>query len=147
MKYGKLALIIPATMAFMVAVAHLSCLYFGEQCYRAQMAPDFLVESARQGTWLAPVLNVIISALFIILGFYALSAAQIIRQLPLLRFVIIFVSVVSVIRGLLPIQLWIRKPELVSSVVLVVGVAWLLCGVFMYSGYRRLRKTQSLTSE
>ena len=140
MKYGKFALIIPAIMAFAAAFAHLSCLYFGEQCYSAQMAPDFLVESARQGTWLAPVLNIIVSSIFIILGFYALSAAKIIGKLPLLSFIITFTSIICVIRGLLPIQLWLRRPELVSDGVLAVGVAWLFCGVLMYFGYKQVRK-------
>ncbi|MBM7073677.1 hypothetical protein JQC92_16835 [Shewanella sp. 202IG2-18] len=136
MRYGKLALVIVSITAFAVAIAKTSCIYFGEQCYSVQMAPEFIVESARAGTWVAPVGAIVASTIFIVIGLYALSAAGIVRRLPLLRPVVLTLSTLFVIRGLLPLQLWIRKPELVSDNIIVIGVIWLLCGLMLFWGYK-----------
>ena len=139
-RYGKLSLVIVSIMAFAVAIAKTSCIYFGEQCYSVQMAPSFIVDSARAGTRVAPIGAIIAASIFAIIGLYALSTAKLIRPLPLLKPVVLTLSTLFVIRGLLPLQLWIRKPELVSDAVLIVGFVWLLCGLMLYFGYRECRK-------
>ena len=83
-KQGVLLLCIAAFIAFATALAHLSCIYFGPQCYSAQMAPSSLVRSAELGTLLAPLATVAVSTIFIVMAGYALSAAFIIPKLPLL---------------------------------------------------------------
>ena len=104
-RYGKLSLVIVSIMAFAVAIAKTSCIYFGEQCYSVQMAPSIIVDSAREGTLVAPVGAIVASTIFIVIG-------------------------------LLPLQLWIRKPELVSDSILIIGMIWLLCGLMLFFGGR-----------
>lgn len=139
-KWGIVLLTIAASIFFCTALAHLSCIYFGPQCYSAQMAPPQIVESAMAGTMLAPLGTILVSAIFIVLGLYALAGAGLFYKLPLLGVGIYTISIISVIRGLLPIQLYFRHPEKVSNPTLIVGVIWLLVGLFYYFGYRAIRK-------
>jgi hypothetical protein len=139
-KYGVLFLVLAALIAIGTGLAHLSCIYFGPECYKAQMAPEFIVESAKVGTYLAPLGAVIISVLYITLGCYALSGARLIRRLPLLKFGIYTTTFVCLIRGLLAIQLWIRKPELVSDAFVYVGFVWFTVGLLFLFGFRAMEK-------
>ena len=140
MRLSQYSLVIVSVVAFAVAIAHSSCIYFGEQCYSLQMAPELIVESAKAGTWIAPVGAIAASSIFIVIGLYALSAAKIVRRLPLLKPVVLTLSTLFVIRGLLPLQLWIRKPELVSDSILIIGMVWLLCGLMLFFGRRACDK-------
>lgn len=139
-KYGITLLLLAAIVAFSTALAHFSCIFFGPECYSAQMAPKFIVESAQQGTIVAPIGAILAAILFIIPGCYALSGAHIIRKLPLLKLGIYTIATLCIIRGLLPIQLWLRKPDKVTDVVLYVGIVWLVAGLFYLFGYRSANK-------
>ena len=135
-KNGILLLVIAAFAAISTGLAHLSCIFFGPQCYSAQMAPEIIVESAKANTLLAPIAALGICAFFILLGCYALSGAKLIRKLPLLSFGVYSIAAVCVIRGVLPLQLWLRHPEKVSNAILIVGIVWLLVGLCYFFGYK-----------
>lgn len=60
-KHGIVLLVVAALVAFFTALAHLSCIYFGPQCFSVQMAPPIIVESARRGTLLAPIATVVVA--------------------------------------------------------------------------------------
>lgn len=137
--YGVVFLLIAALIAITTGIAHLSCIYFGPECYAAQMAPTIIVESAKAETMLAPIAAIFISSLFIVLGCYALSAAKIICKLPFLRFGIYTTAFVCTIRGILPLQLWYRYPDKVSDIILYIGLVWLLTGLLYFFGFRAIR--------
>lgn len=140
---GVILLVIAGLVAFATALAHTSCIYFGPECYAAQMAPAEVVESAKAGSWLAPIATLLVSAVFVIMGYYALSAANIVNKLPKLAIVIYTISFICVLRGILPIQLWFRYPEKVSDPVLYIGLVWLTIGLFYFVGYRKTSKRRS----
>lgn len=143
-KFGILLLALAAVIAMGTAAAHLSCIYFGPQCYTAQMAPTHIVESAINGTYLAPIGTIFVSAIFIILGLYALAGtgisnkiiAKLIDILPLVNHAIYTIALLCIIRGILPLQLWLRHPEKVNDIVFYVGIVWLLTGLLYLIGYR-----------
>ena len=139
-KFGKYCLTLAASIAMFTALAHLSCIYLGSQCYSAQMAPQFIVDSAMNGTLLAPMGTIFVSLIFIIFGLYALSGAKLVRRLPLLSKGIYVISFLCIVRGILPIQLWLRHPELVTDKVLYVGFVWLAAGLLYLFGYRAIGK-------
>ncbi|PAJ73104.1 hypothetical protein CJF42_17530 [Pseudoalteromonas sp. NBT06-2] len=140
-KYGIVFLVIAAFIAIGTAFAHMSCIFIGPQCYSAQMAPVQIIESAKNGTLLAPIGTVIVSVIFIVLGLYALSGAKVIRKLPLLSFGIYTIAALCIIRGVLPLQLWFRYPDKVSDVVFYVGLVWLVTGLLYFFGFRNMQKT------
>lgn len=136
---GVVLLVIVAVIAVIPAVMHMSCLYFGPACYSYQMAPKVIVESAKAGTLLAPIGAFVVSALFLLMAAYALSAAQLIRKLPLLSLGIYFMSAACVIRGILGIQLWFRFPERLNEFGTVSNWLWLLAGILFFVGYRLVK--------
>ena len=136
---AQTSLLLAAIIAFATAIAHLSCIWLGEACYSAQMAPEVIIESAQQGTWLAPIGTVLAASIFVIIGLYNLSAAQILRPLPLYIFANYFIAAMCIIRGILPLQLWLRKPDRVSEDVLIAGIMWLIAGLLMLFGHRKIQ--------
>jgi len=147
-KIGILLLVLAALIAMGTGAAHLSCIYFGPQCYATQMAPPIIVESAINGTYLAPIGTVFASGIFIVLGLYALAGAgftsKVLGKLPLVNYAIYTIATLCIVRGILPLQLWLRHPNKVSDIVLYVGIVWLIAGLLYLFGYRICSK-QRLT--
>jgi len=61
---------------------------------------------------------------------------MLIDKLPLVNYAIYTIATLCIIRGLLPLQLWLRHPEKVSDTVLYVGIVWLVTGLLYLVGYR-----------
>jgi len=135
-KCGAIFLVLAALFAIGTAIAHTSCIFIGPECYAAQMAPPQIVESAINGTYLAPIGTIFASSIFVVLGLYALSGAGVIRKLPLLKFTIYTVATLCIIRGILPLQLWLRHPEKVDDITFYTGIVWLVAGLLYLFGYR-----------
>ena len=128
-KVGLLFLSIAAVIAILTALAHMSCIFLGESCYRSQLAPDVIIQSAVNGTLLAPVVTTLISSLFLLCAIYALSAANIIMKLPLLKTAIYSISILCILRGLATIPLSLTYPEMVTSFSIIAGAIWFISGV------------------
>lgn len=62
-------------------------------------APLSVVQSAREGTWLAPVGALGIAALLTVWALYAFSGAGLIRPLPMLKTVLGAVALIFLVRG------------------------------------------------
>ena len=135
-KVGLLFLSIVAGIAILTAIAHISCVFLGENCYRSQLAPEVIIQSALNGTLLAPVGTTFISLLFLLCAIYALSAANIIIKLPLLKTAIYSISILCILRGLATIPLSLTYPEMVSSFSIIAGALWLISGVLFFLGFR-----------
>ncbi len=136
--YGKYLLSLTAFVAFATALMHMSCIVLGPECYAWQMAPPQIVESAQEGTLLAPLGTTFVSAIFALWGLYALSAAGVIRRLPLLKLGIYAISALCMLRGILGIQLWLRHPELVATYSFVSNWVWFVTGLLFFLGYRNV---------
>lgn len=104
------------------------------------MTPPQIVVSAVNGTYLAPIGTVFVSGIFIVLGLYALSGAgftgKLIDKLPLVNYAIYTIVILCIIRGLLPLQLWLLHPDKVTDTVFYVGIVWLISGLLYLVGYR-----------
>lgn len=148
-KIGIILLVLAALIAISTGLAHLSCIYFGPECYAAQMAPAQIVESAINGTYLAPIGTIFASGIFIVTGLYALAGAgftgKLTDKLPLVHYAIYTIATLGIIRGILPLQLWLRHPDKVSDIVFYVGIAWLITGLLYLVGYRLCAKQQQTT--
>lgn len=138
-KVGVSALILGAGIAVVTAVAHTSCMFFGPSCYQAQMAPKEIVQSAIDGTWIAPIGTIFISALFMLCAAYALSAAGIIKRLPLQGLGIYCIAALCVTRGAATLPLSFMFPDMVSNFSLLSGAVWFMTGLLFFFGYRCAR--------
>lgn len=134
-KIGVAALLAVAAIAVFTAMAHMSCLVLGESCYRAQLAPEVIVNSATEGTWIAPAGTLFVSALFLICAIYAASAAKLIKPVPFLRLGIFTISGLCLLRGAATWPLSIMFPDKVTMFSIVAGIVWLVSGVLCLAGY------------
>jgi hypothetical protein len=64
-------------------------------------APAAIVQSVRDGGWLGPLSGLAIAALMQLAGCYALSAAGLVRHLPLLRTGLVALAAIGLLRGLI----------------------------------------------
>lgn len=137
---GTAALIAVAMIAVFTAVAHMSCIVLGEACYRAQLAPELIVNSAIEGTWIAPIGTTLVSTLFLVCAVYALSAAKLIKAVPMLKPGIILISGLCLSRGIATVPLALLFPDKVNLFALVAGCIWFLSGALLIAGYFLLNK-------
>lgn len=146
LRLGQGMLITVALIAIFTAIAHTACLFLGPTCYRYQMAPESVVISAQNGTLFAPIATILVSSVFLIWAAYALSGAQMIRRLPLLSIGVYTISMLCIARGLLGIQLWLRRPELVTEFANISSWIWFLTGMLFLAGYRIVKKIRCETN-
>ena len=141
---GAFLLISVAALALLTALSHMSCIVLGPECYRAQMAPESLIELSKSAPWRAALETTLVSLLFVATAVYCLSGAGVIRKVPLLKPAIITISVLCTLRGLATLPLSMLFTEHVTTFSIIAGILWLLAGVFCFSGYRLMSiKTQS----
>ncbi len=143
-KLAKWALLLAALIAISTAVAHLSCIILGPDCFKAQMAPEPLVQSAIDGTWLAPISTIVVSLIFVVCGLFALSAAKIIRKLPLLNTALITIASICIVRGIATVPLSFLFPQMVSVFSLLAGAIWFITGLLFAFGFYYVYRIDSL---
>lgn len=116
------------------ALLHVAVLAAGPEWIAFVGAPAEVVESAKLGTWLAPVSTLGIAALLAGLALYSLAAAGKLRPLPLVKPILGLFAAIFVLRGLIilpalvqgrvnwaaPVDLFIVTSSLA---ILVLGVA------------------------
>lgn len=135
---GAFLLISVALLALFTALAHMSCIVLGPECYRAQMAPEYLVELSERAPWRAALETTLVSLLFVATAVYCLSGAAVIRKLPLLKPAIMTISVLCTLRGIATVPLSVLFPDQVTIFSLVAGALWFLAGVCSFIGYHRI---------
>lgn len=133
---GVFLLIGVALLALFTALSHISCIVLGPGCYRAQMAPEWLIELSKSAPWLAAFATTLVSILFAATAIYCLSGAGVIRKLPLSKPAIMIISTICIVRGLATIPLSISFPESISTFSILSGMLWFLAGLSCVSGYR-----------
>lgn len=133
---AKAAMIFVAIVAILVVIAHMSCIWLGPECFVLQRAPLSIIESSRNGTWIAPVGTTFVSMLFLLCALYTLSGAQLIKRLPLLKFGIYFIGTICLARGILVIPMLYIYPQLRSLFEISALVIWFACGLLIIWGYK-----------
>jgi hypothetical protein len=140
-KFAQGFLVLAAIMAGLTALAHLSCIVLGPQCFAAQRAPEQIIQSAIDGTWLAPIGTIVLSGMFLCCSAYALSKAKIIRPIPLTNAAVYTIAVLCLARGLLAFQLKLRIPERLDTLDLNIAIAWFVTGLLFLIGAWWMPKT------
>ena len=93
------------------------------------MAPPPILESVKDGTWLAPLAGLFVSTLMIIAGLYALSGAGMIIKMPLLKPALVTISILFILRGALIFHLMCWKPEVIDAFRVISSGIFLICGI------------------
>lgn len=122
-------------LSFAVALLHIAIIFIGAPAYRYFGAGEDMATAAESGSAVPAVLTLVLAAIFAIWGFYGLSGAGVIRQLPLLKITLILIGAIYTLRGFAVVQqlfqiatssLAVAPREIVFSVVsLIIGLAYL----------------------
>lgn len=123
-------------IALIGVAIHIAAIIGGPSWYAYFGAPPSIVQSARDGTWLAPVGGLIIAGLMAICAAYAFSALCVIRRLPLLRTGLAGMATICLLRAFVLLPLMINHPVLRNSFEIVASIVWGLAGVGFVFGFR-----------
>lgn len=124
-------LVAAAICTALAALAHIGCIIFGADWYRFFGAGEQMAQMAEAGHWYPAVVTSVIVIFLAIWSLYALSAAGVIRRLPLLRLALCLIASIFLIRGISFVMLMPIFPEnsltfwLVSSgICLMIGILY-----------------------
>jgi len=132
-----------AAIALVGVVIHVAAIVGGAPWYAYFGAPPAIVESARNGTWLAPVSCAVIAALMALCAAYALSALGRIWRLPLLRLMLGAMAGVCLLRALILLPLAIVHPELRNAFEVGAAIVWGLAGAGFAVAWRSARSAKT----
>jgi len=101
MENGKnIFLIIAAILNCIAAFLHLACIYFGAPLFRF-LGTEEMAKMYEAGNYTHPIITCLFMAsVLFVWAAYALSGAGVIRKLPLLRVVLVGITLVYLVRGL-----------------------------------------------
>lgn len=124
-------LVVGGVIGAFAAIWHLLCVIGGPGWYAFARAPQVVVESAAEGTFLAPISAMVIAGLMFTCTAYSFSGAGLIRRIPLLKTALVVISIICLVRALIVIPYLLSSKldiwELVASAVwFFVGVCFLL---------------------
>ena len=97
---ANIALILAAGISFAAALAHLAVIAMGPDGYRLAGAGEEFAQMAEAGHAWPAILTSIIATLLTVWGLYALSAAAVIRKLPLIKTALIAITSILLLRGI-----------------------------------------------
>lgn len=132
--------ILAGVISLVGVVIHIGAIFGGVAWYVYFGAPHDIVESARQGTWLAPLGASVIAGLMALCAAYAFSAIGVIPRLPLLRTGLAVIATICLLRAIVLWPLMISHPELRNTFEIVASIVWGLAGVGFAMGLVSLRQ-------
>jgi len=97
---ANILLLIAAMLNALVAIAHLGCIAFGASWYRFFGAGEQMAVWAEQGNIKATIITLCISLVLFSWCVYAFSAAGLIIKLPLIKFALISITSIYLLRGI-----------------------------------------------
>lgn len=142
-KTGATWVYLAAIIALVGVAIHVAAIFGGAAWYAYFSAPPVVVESARAGTWLAPVSCAVIAGLMALCAAYAFSALGHIRRLPLLRLMLGSMAGVCLLRALILLPLAISHPELRNAFEIGAALVWGLAGVGFAAAWRGTRSSNA----
>lgn len=131
-------LISAGLIAAAAAIWHLLCIVGGPSWFKFARAPQPIIDSAKQGTLLAPISTVIVASLMFACAVFAFSAVGLITKVPLLKPALVTISVLCTLRGLSSIPILITPTgldvwELIASTVwFYVGICFIVVSLEKY---------------
>jgi len=132
-------LISAGVIASASALWHLLCILGGPSWFVFARAPQQIIDSAHQGTLLAPLGTITVASLMFTCTVFAFSAVGLVRKIPLVYPALITISVLCLSRGVVAIPSLLTSTELdlwqliASSVWFYVGICFTLGSIEQYT--------------
>ena len=118
---------------------HLLCIFGGPSWFAFARAPQQIIDSAQQGTLLAPIGTIFVAALMFACSIFAFSAVGLIRKVPLIKSALFTIAILCTLRGGIFIPTLITSAELdlwqiiASSVWFYVGICFIAGSLEQYT--------------
>jgi hypothetical protein len=125
--YKLKALVVGGVIAGATAIWHLLMIAGGPSWYAFGHAPPYIVESAKQNTFIAPIAAVIIASLMFACTAYSFSGAGLIRKIPLLKSALVTISIICLARALVTVPVFLQGR--MDTWNLVASFGWFFVGV------------------
>lgn len=122
------------------ALIHVAAIAGGPSWFHFFRAPPQVVESARAGTWLAPVSALAIAAAMALCAAYAFSAAGRLPRLPLMRTALAAIAAICLLRAAGTIPIYLYWPQLIDTFEIVAAIIWGAIGLGFAAGFRQWRR-------
>jgi hypothetical protein len=129
-----------AAIAAVGAIIHVVAIPAGPAWYAYFGAPASVVDSARAGTWPAPVGALVIALLMATCAWYACAALGAVRRPPLLRTGLATMAAICLVRALLLPAVAMTHPEVRNTFEVVASILWGLAGVGFALGVKAARR-------
>ena len=121
-------LISAGVIASASAIWHLLCIVGGTSWFAFARAPQQIIDSAAQGTLLAPIGTVIVASLMFACTVFSFSAAGLIRKVPLLKSALITIAFLCTLRALIAIPTFVTSSGL-DVWQIVASTVWFYVGI------------------
>lgn len=132
-------LYLAGAIAMVGTTIHIAAIFGGSSWFEYFGVPLVVVQSARSGTWMAPIGSAVIAALMALCALYAFSAVGVIRRLPLLRLVLATIGCVCLVRALALVPFAILHPKVCNTFEVVAAIVWGIAGIGFVMGFYGLR--------
>jgi hypothetical protein len=140
MKNSKLLLVISGCCSLGIAVLHLIMIFIGAKAYEYFRAGEEMVRMAESGSAVPAIVTSVIVVIFILFGFYALSAAGMVFRVPFVRTGLCLIAIIYTVRGLFVFFQILKIAEehesrdmLFSLVSLSVGILYTLSLIYNWT--------------
>jgi hypothetical protein len=120
-------------IAFLAAVWHLLCIWGGPSWFAFARAPQQIVESARDGTLLAPIGTIIVAGLMFLCSAFAFSAVGLMRHIPLIKPALITIAFLSTLRGIIAIPTFYNHVG-IDTWQIIASTVWFYVGICFFIG-------------
>lgn len=134
MNLSRFAFLLAAGISLFGALIHWVAPAMDPDWYAFLTSPAWVVESARNHTWSAPIGGMAIGGLMFMCALYAFAGMGRIKKLPLMRTALCIITSVCLVRGLLLIPFLVRVPERLTAFDIVASLVWLIAGIAFLSG-------------
>lgn len=120
----------------LIAIGHIVGLFWAQQMYDYTGVGDRMRENATIHPLLPYAITIVVAIAFLLFGLYALSAAGVIKELPLLKVGVFSIATIYLLRGLIGIviNVFVESPFLLHHLIfslfaLIIGILYLLGGL------------------
>lgn len=131
------ALIAGAVLSALAALLHVGCIVYGAPWYRFFGAGEHMARMAEAGHWRPTIITSAIALVLALWALYALSGAQVIRPLPLLRPALCVITGVYMLRGLAVVPVALFMPARNTTFLWWSSLMCLAFGIVHFVGLRQ----------
>lgn len=115
MKIDNIALFVGGCSSLIASALHIGCVFGGPDWYRFFGAGEQMAQMAARGEIKPAIITFFIASILAIWGAYGFAGSGIIKHLPFMRFCLVGISMVYLIRGFMPFLIMPMFPHLSNT--------------------------------